>query len=162
MSQFLYGEILLTNNEGTMQRSIPNIETYPFAFRFLLTGNDFYQRTAPTGYNVVPFVISDGPLDNTAELLLQADSYVYEDEPLNENYMKLISFSMSERVDLIVVALREVLVHFGASECILVLSDGTLDMDNFVFCKMECLAEDMKSLLKSSMFFAAVKYWIKE
>lgn len=160
MSQFIFGEILLPNDAKKIHSNLVNNGSYPFALRSQLTRYDFYRRMAPPKSAVIPFVISDGPLDNTAELLLRKDSVIYEDPQVLEHYSNLISLSMVERVDLIVRLIREVLGQLGVSECILVLCDGTVNTDDFIYCDLNCLAENIKTQLESDMLFTVVNYWV--
>lgn len=162
MSQFVFGEVLLPGNKNILQLELKDIHDCPFELRFHLTQYDFYHRIAPLMYNVVPFVITDGRYDNTAELLLRSDSIVYENENLINCYEDLLSMSFAERVNLLTIALRDVLYKLDALECILILCDGSLPQSDFTICKVDDLAKIIKASIKSNAFYINAKYRIKK
>lgn len=161
MSQFVFGEVLLPEDKNIIQFDMPDIHNLPFELRFHLNQYDFYYRRAPIDRHVIPFVITDGPFDNTAEYLLRPDSIVCEDARLQNQYKRILSLTLEERVAQIVSILKKVLNQIGASECILVLCDGTIPQDSCTPCKIEHLAEMLKESIMSSTVFASSYYLIE-
>lgn len=160
MSQFFFGEVLFQEEKSFDDIPVVGIDSYPFVLRFQLSQFDFYRRMAPLEYHVIPFVISDSTLDNTAELVLRSDSISYEAVQGLEPYAGLLALSASERMNMISEAIREVLLQLGSKECILVLCDGDMDEFGYTHCAINDLAKTMKRLLDNNAYCTVANYWV--
>ena len=125
MSQFIFGEILLSPSRHKFTALDSQLSTYPFSFRFDLSEHDYFCKVSKENDGNIPFVITDSFIDNTAELILRSDFVSYPEKKLPKCYDQLLSKPLSVRVFLLVSALTDALSILDARECILVLSDGT-------------------------------------
>lgn len=158
MSQFIFGEILLSKTSEVLLPASLDLSVYPFSFRFKLHQHDYFQRISGDDYGGLPFVVTDSPIDNTAELILRNDSVEYAEGTLPACYDLLLSKTLSERISLLVSALTEALSILDSHECILVLSDGTGIPDEQFDCYMSDLHKEIIELFLHDQSFVTGYY----
>ena len=158
MSQFVFGEILL-DEERSKPQEIKELYGYPFCFRFYLKQEDFYEPVFEDKL-VVPFVVTDGTDDNTAELLLASDAE-RKNISAPDSYDALKGISRKQSVHLLSCAIKKAMECFGASESVLVMCDGYAP-EHKVQCAMDDLEEIINCAISDSLFFVNLKCLISK
>lgn len=161
MSQFVFGEILISSNTINLEQCGSDLVHFPFSIRFNMRPNDYYRRISPTRQSIIPFVIADSINDNTAELLFQTSSEYLFTTNFPHCYDRILSLSLSNRIALVVEALKNMMNQFQSSECILVFCDGIEMPTKYIDSDIDSLAEKINEVLDREPFFAVAAYRIR-
>lgn len=160
MSQFMFGEIVSSSGNNVPTEGITLSGSFPFSLRFNMRSDDYYCRIAPAMYSVTPFVVTDSPVDNTAELLLRSDICRNEVDKLPASYSELLHMPLQDRIESLIAAIKQILSKTG-SECILVLCDGADVQMDCEECSISELRTKLMGLLLANQLFYVATYWIK-